>query len=117
MKIVPHFSDQEGQRFHGDVVRGVTGRIIIGKDDGADNFCMRVFTIEPEGFTPCHVHEWEHEIFFHQGNGQVLQGGEWKDVSAGSVVFVPGNEEHQIRNNAESELTFVCLVPKGAPEL
>jgi quercetin dioxygenase-like cupin family protein len=117
MKIVSHYSDTDSQKFDGDVVKGVTGRVLIGKKDGAPHFCMRVFTITPGGFTPRHAHEWEHEILIHSGSGQVLQDGAWKDVSSGSVIFIPGNEEHQFRNNSNSELTFACLVPKGAPEL
>ena len=46
-----------------------------------------------------------------------LLGGDWVPVNPGSVTFIPGNEEHQIRNTGEGKLTFVCLVPSGAPEL
>lgn len=117
MKIIPHYSDSNGVDFDGDVVQGVTGRVVIGKDDGAPNFCMRVFTIEPGGFTPRHSHEWEHEILIHSGAGQVLNNGEWQDVSAGSVIFIPGNEDHQLKNSGSNEFVFACLIPKGAPEL
>jgi len=117
MKIVSHYSDTDSQLFDGDVVKGVTGRVVIGKNDGAPHFCMRIFTINPGGFTPRHSHEWEHEILIHSGSGQVLQEGTWQDISSGSIIFIPGNEEHQLRNNSDSDLTFACLIPEGAPEL
>ncbi|MEE4166462.1 MAG: cupin domain-containing protein [Desulfocapsaceae bacterium] len=117
MKIVSHYSSTPFQEFEGDVVHGVTGRVVIGKDDGAANFCMRIFTLAPGGFTPRHSHEWEHEILIHEGAGQVNRDNEWVDVSSGSVVFIPGNEEHQFRNNSDANLVFACLIPKGAPEL
>ncbi len=116
MKVV-HYADTLGQSFDGDIVKNVTGRVVIGKDDGAPNFCMRVFTIGAEGFTPRHSHEWEHEIFVHSGEGQVFRKGEWADVQAGSVIFIPGNEEHQLRNAGNEDFTFVCLIPKGVAEL
>jgi quercetin dioxygenase-like cupin family protein len=47
----------------------------------------------------------------------VLQEGAWRDIAAGSVLFIPGHETHQIRNNSEEKLVFVCLIPAGAPEL
>ena len=50
--IEPQTFDVEG------MVKGVTGRVAIGKKDGANKFCMRVFEIEPGGFTPKHVHDW-----------------------------------------------------------
>ncbi len=99
------------------MAKEVDGRVVIGQADGADNFCMRVFEVAPEGHTPFHEHAWEHEIFFHQGKGNVFCQGEWKAIQSGSVVFIPGGEEHQIKNAGSDPLTFVCLVPKGAPEL
>lgn len=116
MKIM-HYSDATPQSFDGDTVRGVTGRIAIGQADGAVNFCMRVFELLPKGHTPLHQHEWEHEIFFHAGKGEIYQDGQWQPVSSGSTVFIPGNEMHQIRNQGSQKLVFVCLIPAGAPEL
>jgi len=116
MKII-HYSDALSQSFDGDTVRGVTGRVAIGQADGAANFCMRVFELLPEGHTPRHQHEWEHEIFFHAGEGEIYKDGQWETVSTGSAVFIPGNELHQIRNRGSQTLVFVCLIPSGAPEL
>lgn len=117
MKLVD-FRDIESQKFDAEgIVKGVTGRVAIGRDDGANNFCMRVFEIEPGGFSPKHSHDWEHEIFFHQGSGQVYSNGDWQATQAGTTVFIPGGEEHQIKNAGDSVLTFVCLIPAGAPEI
>ena len=117
MKICSHYSSTPFQEFEGEAVHGVSGRVVIGKDDGATHFCMRIFTLAPGGYTPHHSHDWEHEILIHEGDGQVMKERQWVDVSRGSVVFVPGNEEHQFRNNGEKEFVFACLIPKGAPEL
>lgn len=116
MKLT-HYSREKATRIDNDTVKGVTGRVVIGRADGAPNFCMRVFELDAAGFTPKHKHDWEHEIFFHGGQGEVWQAGGWVPVTTGSVAFIPGNEEHQIRNTGEDKLTFVCLVPSGAPEM
>ncbi len=116
MKIIS-YSQAEPKKFIGETVKGVTGRVAIGKADGAENFCMRVFELSENGYTPRHSHEWEHEIFFHSGKGEVLCEEKWVPVEAGHVAFIPGNEEHQIRNTGDNQLVFVCLIPSGAPEL
>lgn len=116
MKIA-HYTQTEETRIDNDAVKGVSGRVVIGKADGAPNFCMRVFELGPDGSSPKHAHDWEHEIFFHAGNGEVWQDGQWTPVQAGSVAFIPGNEPHQIRNAGDGKLVFVCLIPSGAPEL
>lgn len=112
-----HYTEADAKDFNGDNVRGVTGRIAIGKAHGAQNFCMRVFELEPDGYTPRHSHEWEHEIFIHRGGGQVYGNGGWNTIVEGTVLFIPGNEEHQIRNTSKEKLVFICLIPSGFPEL
>jgi quercetin dioxygenase-like cupin family protein len=114
---VAHYRDAETRVFDQPPARGVTGRVVIGQADGAGNFCMRVFELAPGGHTPRHRHAWEHEIFVHEGVGAVLRDGKWVPVQAGCVVFVPADEEHQIRNDGESVMVFVCVIPAGVPEL
>ena len=108
MKIVK-VRDIAPTHFDNEVAKGVSGRVAIGKADGAPNFCMRMFELAPGGNTPRHAHAWEHEIFFHAGT--------WTPVEPGVAVFVPGDEEHQIRNTGDAPLTFICLVPAGVQEL
>jgi quercetin dioxygenase-like cupin family protein len=103
--------------FDSEVAKGIAARVVIGKDDGAPNFYMRVFEIASGGNTPLHTHAWEHEMFIHAGAGEVFGNGRWNPVQAGNVVFIPGDEEHQIRNPNQELLVGVCLVPAFAPEL
>ncbi len=96
---------------------GATGRVVLGKADGAANYCMRVIEFEPGGETSRHSHPWEHEQFVHAGTGQVFIEDRWHDVKPGSVVFIPSGVTHQIRNTGKTPLTVVCSVPPFAPEL
>ncbi len=98
-------------------VKHVTGRVMIGKEDGAKNFCMRVFEMGPDGFTPRHAHDWEHEVFVHSGSGEVFIKDAWHPLKEGSAVFVPAKVEHQFRNTSQHPFAFVCLIPSGAPEI
>ena len=116
MKI-KHYNDTLNQKIVNDKAQGVSGRVLIGKDDSADNFCMRTFTIEPGGFTPRHAHNWEHEVFVHSGKGQVFQNGEWQDLTSGTAVFIPANEEHQFMNAGGDDFVFICLIPTGVDEI
>ena len=116
MKII-HYTEAEPKHFDADQVKGVTGRVVIGQSDGAKNFCMRIFELAENGFTPKHSHEWEHEIIIHAGNGEVLSDGEWAPVGRGHIIFIPGNEDHQIRNAGQDPLVFACIIPSGPPEL
>ena len=90
---------------------GVLKRDVACADKGAPNFCMRVFDVEPGSSTPSHEHPWEHEIFVLSGQGlAVSQQGETKIVKD-SVVFIPADEHHCIRNNGNEVLRFICVIP------
>ena len=86
-------------------------RLLIGANDGAPLFAMRQFELEPGGCTPNHEHSWEHELYFLQGSGTVLCGGEDYPVRPGSFAFVPPNEPHQVQNSGMLTLKFLCLIP------
>jgi len=90
---------------------GIKVRWLIKKDDGAPNFAMRLFEIEPKGHSPLHNHDWEHEVFVLEGNCQVTCDKEKNNASAGYVVFIPPNARHQFRNTGKAALKFICLVP------
>lgn len=89
----------------------VTVRWLITKDMGAENFAMRLFEMEPSGYSPLHAHSWEHEVFILEGEGTVFDGEKTSALNPGDVVFVPADERHQFRNNGKKTLKFLCLVP------
>ncbi len=92
-------------------VPGVAMREVITGDDGAPNFCMRVFTVEPGSATPFHSHSWEHEVFVLSGQGVVKsERGETK-IAGDSVVFVPLDERHCFVNSGREPFRFVCIIP------
>ena len=91
---------------------GVKVRWLINKkNDGAENFAMRLFEIAPSGHTPKHSHSWEHEVFVLKGTGTVFCEGSESQLKPGYAVFVPPNAEHCFKNNGKRTLSFLCLVP------
>ncbi len=116
MKLIK-YTDVKPTHFDSDLAKGVAARVVLGKADGAENFCMRVFEVAPGGHTPKHAHAWEHEMFIHAGAAEIYGNGQWQPIKAGNVILIPGNEEHQMRNTGKELLVVVCLVPKTAPEL
>ena len=99
---------------HLDGARGVKIQWLISPDDGAENFAMRMFELEPGGHTPFHTHQHEHEVFIVEGRGTlVCEGGE-HPFTAEHVIFVPGGAEHRFKNTGSSTLRFLCLIPASA---
>ncbi|HLA85970.1 MAG TPA: cupin domain-containing protein [Thermoguttaceae bacterium] len=90
---------------------GCRMRCLIGQEDAAPNFSMRLFELGAEGRTPKHDHEHEHEVFVLEGIGTVLDGDVEHPLRAGVCVFVPGGRLHQFRNTGVGPLKFLCLIP------
>ncbi len=98
-----------------DVSEPGAGRVkirwLIGDKDNAPNFTMRLFEVKPGGFTPLHSHPWEHEVFILNGQGKVVREGEDVPIKSGDFVFIPPEEKHQFKNDQDSLLSFLCLIP------
>ncbi len=94
-----------------DDVMGVSMKLLIGRDDKAPNFAMRHFSVDSGGYTPKHQHPWEHEVLVLSGTGEVECNGDTEVVTTGDVLLIPSNQWHQFRNNSQSSLEFVCVVP------
>lgn len=91
--------------------RGAKMRMLIGPDDGATNFHMRHFEVDPGGCTPHHQHDYEHEILVLKGEGLAKSAAGDRPFSQGDVIFVPANEMHQFQNTGPSACEFICLIP------
>ena len=89
-------------------------RWLISKDDGAENFAMRMFELQPGGHTPLHTHPQEHEVFVLEGEGTFVFEGQNHPLGTEYVVFVPPNKEHRFMNTGESVLRMLCVIPTGS---
>jgi len=109
MKVV-HVDDVPAETIE-QGAEGTTIRWLISKDDGAPNFAMRMFEIQPGGSTFHHEHEWEHEIYVASGGGVVRTPEGDIPIRKGSVVYVAPHDEHQFCNTGEAPMRMVCLIP------
>lgn len=108
--LIRNIKEAEHKPVQMEGVDRVSMALMVGRTDGAPNFALRHFKVEPGGHSPQHSHDYEHEVLVTGGGGTVLLAGAHHDIEEGDVVFVPADEEHQFRAGA-SGLSFVCLVP------
>ena len=90
-----------------------TIRWLIAEKEGASHFAMRVIEIKTRGEKiPLHGHNYEHEIFIIEGQGDVLCPAGSKPVAYGSFIYIPAGEEHGFQNTGDSPFRFICVIPK-----
>jgi quercetin dioxygenase-like cupin family protein len=91
--------------------KGARIKWLINEKDGAPTFLMRHFTIEGNGYTPFHNHDWEHEVYILEGKGKVRYEEREENIQPGDAILIPPGKKHQFRAGADG-LKFICLVPK-----
>ncbi|MFQ5863847.1 MAG: cupin domain-containing protein [bacterium] len=102
---VQNYTEVEETQVTMEGAKDTVMRLLISDKDGADNFAMRMFTVESGGHTPFHFHNYEHEVFVLAGQG-VLKGEDGEHpFKAGDVIFVKPDEKHQFRNNGLAKYT------------
>lgn len=106
-----HYSEVELEEPKEQGIKDVMVRWLISKKDGAEKFAMRLFEIQPGGYTPLHQHDWEHEVFILKGNGVTMDKTKEETFKEGDVFFVPPMEWHQFVNTGKETLKFLCLIP------
>lgn len=94
-------------------IEGVSKQVPIGAADGAPNFSIRVFTVQPGGHTPHHTHESEHLNYILEGTGEAMEGDTPRSIKAGDYLLVKPHEKHQYKNTGDTPLVFMCMVPKA----
>ncbi|MHC4842534.1 MAG: cupin domain-containing protein [Planctomycetota bacterium] len=113
MKVVKS-SEVQKVKVEMDGAKDVEVRWLITKEDGAPNFAMRMFELQPGGCTPLHIHPHEHEVFIIEGNGIFVCEGSEYEFGPEYVIFAPPSSQHQFKNTGDSVLRFLCLIPATA---
>jgi quercetin dioxygenase-like cupin family protein len=106
-----HYTDIMPEEVQEEVQGQVNIRWLITKEMGANHFAMRMFEVKPGSQAGPHSHSWEHEVYILAGTGVFSNGKEEVEAGPGSVVFIPGNEPHQLKNTGHELMRYICLVP------
>jgi quercetin dioxygenase-like cupin family protein len=95
----------------------VTIRRLIDTPDGADRFLMSLFELAPNGATPPHYHDWEHEIYVLEGSLQVELPSENRKIplKRGDVVFIPRGEPHGLETGPDERARLLLVAPAERP--
>ncbi len=90
---------------------GTTIRWLINKENGARNFAMRRFRVEPGGKIPLHDHEEDHGIYILSGEGIAFTQEQEVNIKSDMFLYIPSNEIHGYRNTGNLPLEFICVIP------
>jgi quercetin dioxygenase-like cupin family protein len=106
---------QEAEARPVERAKGAWVQVLVGPVEGAENFVLRKFTLEPGGCIPLHRHPAvEHEQYVLSGRIRLTLGAEVREVGPGHVVFIPAGAAHRYENVGPAPAEFLCVVPRTA---
>jgi quercetin dioxygenase-like cupin family protein len=97
--------------YDGENVSGVIETWLIGKNEDAQNFAMRFYSVESDGNTVEEQHDHDHGILVLFGKAKVFMGEHWHDLDQGDVVYIPPMVRHQVLNRGNEQMGFICVIP------
>ncbi|MBY9001171.1 MAG: cupin domain-containing protein [Candidatus Heimdallarchaeota archaeon] len=107
-----HYTDVEELKVEDYGSTSTTIRWLITKEkDGATNFALRRFEVQPGGEIGMHNHPQEHEIYILSGEIEVITETESFTAKTNDVLYVPPEEVHGYKNNGSKTVSFLCVVP------
>jgi quercetin dioxygenase-like cupin family protein len=93
--------------------KGVHKQVPLSRTNGAPTFSFRVFTIEPEGHTPFHQHQFEHMNYVISGKGILTSEDREHELREGDFALILPGEQHQFINRSRNQnLVIICAVPR-----
>jgi len=99
-----HYLDVKEEQIREAGAHGISLRTIIGAEDGAPNFFMRVLSFEGNSASPRHSHPWEHEAFILSGSGTLEVEGKKEALKKGDFVYIPPNADHCFQTRGPMEM-------------
>lgn len=109
--IVKQINEIQETKLKEPDIKGVTRKILIGPDDDSLNIVMRLFRLEPGGYTYDHKHPFEHLVKVEKGIGVLVdEEGKENILKKDSVAFIKPGERHQFRNNSNEPFEFLCII-------
>ena len=97
-------------RKYNDEFVGVTRQILIGPDEGSDNFHMRYFRLEPGTHSNLESHAHEHGVLILHGHARLQLNEEIFEVQPNDAIFITGNDQHQFVVLGDAPLGFLCVI-------
>jgi quercetin dioxygenase-like cupin family protein len=110
--LLRHTQSVPAQPIEAPGCAAMTARFALTKTEGCPRYAMRLIEFGPGGQTSRHAHAEEHEFYFLEGEGAIVDAeGLETRILAGDFVYVPPHEVHQLKNTGASPLKVLCTIP------
>jgi mannose-6-phosphate isomerase-like protein (cupin superfamily) len=97
-------------------LEGLVSHILLEEGDApGGEMSVTWVDVEPGNEQPAHSHPPQQVYVITRGSGRMRVGDEEREVSAGSMVFIPSHAPHGIVNTGNEVLTYVSAATPAFP--
>jgi len=118
------WEDVKSKDYPDGAAKGASGKIMIGKEEGAEYFVFRYFHIQPGGHSTLEdYHAHDHGVMILHGRALVTIGDEQFEAGPRDIVYISPWVSHSLTTLGDDPLGFLCVIPnkdllkdKNAPQ-
>ena len=100
------------KEYSGETSKDVSGKVIIGQNDGAGYFIFRYFCIGPGGHSTLDdYHAHDHGVYILHGHAVVTIEGNEFEVGPRDMIYISPLEHHHFITVGDEPLGFLCVIP------
>jgi len=88
---------------------GIEHATLAGSAEGLRAMSIWQQSVAPGAATPPHRHDCEEVVMCHAGEGELHVEGRIERFTAGQIVVIPADVQHQILSVGEEPLRFVAV--------
>ena len=100
-----HFDDVPAMERGG----GITGRPLIGEDQGSTTFCSGITSFPPGASIPMHTHNCDEQVTLLEGEGTADIEGRTENVAPYDTTFIPAGVPHRFINRGDGRMSIMWI--------
>ncbi len=76
----------------------------------SEHYKITYSILKPGGYADEHIHPWDHAYYVIKGKAKIKVEDDEREVGQDSLVYVPPNAKHSVRNMLNEPLVVVAVV-------
>ena len=106
------WEDVKSKSYPDGAAKGASGKIMIGRDEGAEFFVFRYFHVKPGGHSTLDDHHaHDHGVMILHGRARVTVGDEQFEANPRDIIYISPWERHSLATIGDEPLGFLCVIP------
>jgi quercetin dioxygenase-like cupin family protein len=106
------WEDVHAKKYDDGAAKGASGKILIGRDEGAEHFVFRYFLIQPGGHSATRDHHAHvHGVMILHGKARVTVEDQVYDLNPRDLIFIKPWEHHDLAAIGDEPMGFLCVIP------